>query len=329
MRAGLARSPAKDILEGPYRDLGSGFVRLTGVEGVRRAPSNINSVEDALFGLLRNARDAGAKNIYVASSLRARRYRTLTVIDDGQGIPETYKDLVFEPGVTSRHLKPAFPSPVTNKSTNGGGLSLYHIKNAAVEAKVLSTMRPTSIQVTLDTRSLPERALQSGTRTSNSNLPATIRCFLNESQPPAKPAAKPTVYYGSPATILALLIKNHIIQLKFEDPVSLFAKEGERLGLSVSVRTVQRIVRGEVELPGPVATVKETETTQVEDNIVLGSPVARARLDLDQEEISRITAILEEAALTRYLEVGNLKVESRPGEIVLRSRVYEPEEEYE
>ncbi len=47
-------------MEGPYRDLGAGFARLTGVEGARRSPSRLTHVEDALLELLRNARDAGA-----------------------------------------------------------------------------------------------------------------------------------------------------------------------------------------------------------------------------------------------------------------------------
>ena len=66
-------------------------------------------MEDALLELLRNARDAGATRIYVASTLKNKRYRTLTVIDDGHGIPESHRDLILEPGVTTRHL-----DPVTN-----------------------------------------------------------------------------------------------------------------------------------------------------------------------------------------------------------------------
>ena len=39
--------------------------------------------------------------------------------------------------------------------------------------------------------------------------------------------------------------------------------------------------------------------------------------------------ILRRAARAGYLEVEELRFESRPGEISLRARVYEPEEEYE
>ena len=56
-------------MEGPYRDLGAGFARLTGVEGARRGPSRITHVEDALLELARNSRDAEAQNINVASTL--------------------------------------------------------------------------------------------------------------------------------------------------------------------------------------------------------------------------------------------------------------------
>lgn len=313
-------------MDGPYRDLGSGFARLSGVEGLRRGPSHINFIEDALFELLRNARDAGANNIYVASSLRARRYRTLTVLDDGHGILEPYKDLVFEPGVTNRHLNPGATSSTTSRPTNGSGLSLYHIKNTAINAEVLSTKNPTSIQATFDTRSLPERALQSGTRTARSNLRGIARSFLSN----GASAANLTIYYDSPAAILAALIDSRIIQHKSHksDDARLLAAEGQRLGLGVSLRTMQRVKRGEIESSGEVA-AEGTEVVESGSRETLDKVVGQARLRLDREEISRIAAILGEAARTRYLEVGEFKVESRPGEIVMRSLVYEPEEEYE
>lgn len=313
-------------MDGPYRDLGSGFARLSGVEGLRRGPSHINFIEDALFELLRNARDAGANNIYVASSLRARRYRTLTVLDDGHGILEPYKDLVFEPGVTNRHLNPGATSSTTSRPTNGSGLSLYHIKNTAINAEVLSTKNPTSIQATFDTRSLPERALQSGTRTARSNLRGIARSFLEDSVS----AANLTIYYNSPAVILAALIKSRIIQPKSHesDDARRLAAEGRRLGLGVSLRTMQRVKRGEIESSGEVA-AEGAEVVESGSRETLDKVVGQARLRLDREEISRIAAILGEAARTRYLEVGEFKVESRPGEIVMRSLVYEPEEEYE
>ncbi|MDQ3941878.1 MAG: ATP-binding protein, partial [Actinomycetota bacterium] len=163
-------------MEGPYRDLGAGFARLTGVEGARRGPSRITHVEEALLELARNARDAGAAHIYVASTLKDRRFRTLTVIDDGHGIPKSHRDLIFEPGVTTRHLNPV--TEPGDPVVHGAGLSLYQIKNHSVESRVFSTSSPTSIQATFDTKSLPERTLQSSTRPSKSNLRATLERFV-------------------------------------------------------------------------------------------------------------------------------------------------------
>lgn len=311
-------------MEGPYRDLGSGFARLTGVEGVRRSPSRIQTVEDALFELLRNAREAGARNIYVASSLRGRRYRTLTVIDDGHGIPESYKDLVFEPGVTTRHLTPNLsPGEAT-----AAGLSLHHIRNASVSAAFFSISYLTSIKATFDTHTLPERSLQSATRSSRSNLLATVQRFRESSQSSPQ---KAEIYYASPARIAATLIENRIIQLEQKR-----FGEAERLGLEVSGRTLQRVLRGEVRAVGAVGSAvaggiraRGEGERSGEAFEGYGRVQSGARLDLGEEEMLEIAAILGKAARRRYLEVGDIELESRPGEIVVRSRIYEPEDEYE
>ena len=52
-------------------------------------------------------------------------------------------------------------------------------------------------------------------------------------------------------------------------------------------------------------------------------------LELGEEESARIADILRRAARAGYMEVEELRFESRPGEISLRARVYEPEEQYE
>jgi anti-sigma regulatory factor (Ser/Thr protein kinase) len=301
-------------LDGPYRDLGAGFARLTGVEGARRGPSRISHVEDALSELLRNARDAGARNVLVASTLTRRRFRTLTVIDDGHGIPDPYADLIFEPGVTTRHLDPVF-DPSHPTASHGAGLSLYHIKEVALAAEVLSPSTPTAIRATFDTELLPERALQSATRPSKSNLRAALQTF----------AQNPTnAYYGPPARILATLIHNHIIQTG-ERATELRALAGG-IGLEVSLRTVQRVLRGDVRPLRPVS--PESDATMglgARRAVGGGGPV----LTLGAEETAGIADILRRAARAGYLEIEDLRLESRPGEISLRARVYEPEEEYE
>ena len=307
-------------MEGPYRDLGAGFARLTGVEGPRRAPSRITQVEDALLELARNARDAGAAHIYVASTLKDRRFRTLTVIDDGHGIPKSHKDLIFEPGVTTRHLNPV--TEPGDPSTHGAGLSLYQIKNHSVECRVFSTSSPTSIQATFDTNSLPERTLQSSTRPSKSNLRATLERFaaITNAQSP-----RLQTYYGPPGRILATLLHHRIIQTHRDSAGLWEAAFG--LGLGVSVRSAQRILRGEVR---PVEGVSGGERgAGVGGRRAVGRRDGGAVLRLGEEESARIADILRRAARAGYMEVEELRFESRPGEISLRARVYEPEEEYE
>jgi hypothetical protein len=316
-------------LEGPYRDLGYGFARLMGAEGLRRTPKGIRFVEDALLELLRNSRDAEARNIYVASSLRVRRYRTLVVIDDGGGIPETHKRLVFEPGVTTRHLDPT-PNQNEARALHGAGLSLYHIKNAALSAEVLSATSPTAMRVVFDTHTLPEKSLQSGARPSKTNLPATLASFATPSSP--------RLYLASPARIAARLLHDRIIQRGSKDIIT-----GRRLyeaawdlGLEVSLRTVQRVVAGEIPAADEVVSDGPERAGGKDDGRGSGGSGMRRNgsggpiLSVGAEDLARITAVLRSAARSSYLELaGNVEVEKRPGEVILRARFYEPEEEYE
>jgi anti-sigma regulatory factor (Ser/Thr protein kinase) len=316
---------------GPYRDLGSGFARLTGVEGARRTPSRITHLEDALLELLRNAADAGANRIYVASTLKDRRYRTLTVIDDGHGIPDSHKDLILEPGVTTRHLNPS-TDPEDPSSPHGAGLSLYQIRSKSLKTEVLSTSSPTAIQTTFDTNALPERALQSTSRPSKTNLRATLQSFTAKTNARQKSPNLKT-YYGPPNQILATLLHHRIIQPGRESARLREAAAG--LGLGVSTRSVQRILRGDVRpvevvdagegFVGGGGGVGSTRRFMVTSSGGSGG----ALLSLGEQERAGIADILRRAARAGYLEVEDVRFQSRPGEISISARVYEPEDEYE
>ncbi len=313
-------------MEGPYRDLGAGFARLTGVEGARRGPSRISYVEDALLELLRNARDAGATHIYVASTLKIKRYRTLTVIDDGHGIPETHRDLILEPGVTTRHLDPVRHPEDPPAAPHGAGLSLYQIRTRSLDTRILSASNPTSIQTTFDTNTLPERALQSATRSSKSNLRATLQSFAHSTNRHGKILK---AYYGSPARILATLLHNRIIQA--QEDIEGLREVAEGLGLEISARSVRRVLRGEIR-PEAAVSRKDEMVGSFEpwkERVGDKGPEGGPELRLGEEERAGIADILRRAAIAGYLEVEDLRFQSRPGEISIRARVYEPEDEYE
>ena len=52
-------------------------------------------------------------------------------------------------------------------------------------------------------------------------------------------------------------------------------------------------------------------------------------LVLSEEEKRAIADILRRAAGASYLELGELRADARAGEVSIRARVHEPEEEYE
>jgi hypothetical protein len=320
-------------MEGPYRDLGAGFARLTGVEGARRGPSRISYVEDALLELLRNSWDAGATRIYVASTLKNKRYRTLTVIDDGHGIPESHRNLILEPGVTTRHLDPLTNPEDPLAAPHGAGLSLYQIRTKSLDTRVLSASNPTSIHAIFDTNILPERALQATTRPSKTNLRATLLNFADSTNRHGYRHGKTLeAYYGSPARILATLLHNRIIQP--EGGIESLREVAARLGLELSARSVRRVLRGEVR-PEEAVSGNDPTTSSfplqegVGDRGPGGGPEGGPELRLGEEERAGIADILGRAARAGYLEVEDLRFQSRPGEISIIARVYEPEVEYE
>jgi hypothetical protein len=103
-------------------------------------------------------------------------------------------------------------------------------------------------------------------------------------------------------------------------------RRARELGLEVALRTAQRIRGGEIEALRSVSVGRS----------VGGSTKQRRRganggvvLVLGEEEKRAIADILRRAAGASYLELGELRADARAGEISIRARVHEPEEEYE
>lgn len=239
-------------------DLGGGFYRLRVDEAERRqARHDIRSVEDALLELLRNARDAKASHIAVAASLKEKRYRHLTVIDNGEGIPPQYHQIIFEPRVTSRIKE----FKEDEYGVHGRGMALFAIKSHAEEIRVVhsSPFAGTSIRAIFDIERLPEKKNQMEkprlARSGDSLELKGVRNILFVLYDFALKHPDINIYYGSPAEVLRLVLSepafaamvNHS-GLKGETAEDVL-QAASLLGLDISSRHAYRVCRGETGLP--------------------------------------------------------------------------------
>jgi hypothetical protein len=140
-------------------DLGDGFVRLRSSEAERRqAAQDIRCSEDIVIEMLRNARDANARNIFVATG-RTGDTRRITMIDDGDGVPKHLQGTIFEPRVTSK-----LDSMHMDKwGVHGRGMALYSISVNAKSAQIASSGPGlgSAFVVESDLSQLPEKTDQS------------------------------------------------------------------------------------------------------------------------------------------------------------------------
>jgi DNA mismatch repair ATPase MutL len=138
--------------------LGDGFVRLKVSEAERRqAKHDIRSVEDVVVELLRNARDAHAQRIFIATT-REGDERHLTVVDDGVGVPEHLHEAVFEPRVTSK-----LETMVVDRwGVHGRGMALFSVRSNTRTARIACSAphKGCAVYVSAHTAELPERADQ-------------------------------------------------------------------------------------------------------------------------------------------------------------------------
>lgn len=252
-------------------DLGSGFVRLRAAEAQRRqALQDIRSFEDVVIEMLRNARDAGAHAIFVATWTDGN-YRHLTMIDDGSGIPAGLHETVFEPFVTSK--LDSFHSD--RWGVHGRGMALYSIKQNAEEARVLTSAPGLGsvFSVTSNQEKLREKRDQSTspsiTRGEDGalvlrgphNIIRTVMEFCIDER------GRIAVYLGSPSEIVATLCSLGLkaaLQLEaifgsydestpyyqrfaYVDDAEDLARLSSELGLPMSARTAHRILKGEID----------------------------------------------------------------------------------
>nr|MDQ5813476.1 hypothetical protein [Actinomycetota bacterium] len=56
-----------------------------------------------------------------------------------------------------------------------------------------------------------------------------------------------------------------------------------------------------------------------------GAPILPVR----GEDLDEIREVLRRVARSSYLDIAGFDIKTRPGEVILKAQVYEPEEEYE
>ena len=252
-------------------NLGDGFVRLRVSEAERRqAKHDIQHVEDIVIELLRNARDAGATKIYVATSKEEGR-RSIVVIDDGQGVPAEMRERIFEARVTSK----LDTMSMDRWGVHGRGMALFSIRENALSAEVVSSGAGlgSSFKVLVDTTELKERADQSTWPEIEKdedglyhcvrgphNIVRTVAEFALEER------ARCDVFLGSPSEVAATLYEqarstadaSQLLFLDSEDALAVplrlacagdaaeFMRIAAGMGIEVSERTAHRIFAGQI-----------------------------------------------------------------------------------
>ncbi|MDR2106876.1 MAG: ATP-binding protein, partial [Coriobacteriales bacterium] len=193
-------------------NLGGGFVRLRSEEAERRqAKHDIRQVEDIIIEVLRNARDAKAGAVYIATA-KEGDVRSITVIDDGEGIPPNLHELVFEPRVTSK-LETMLED---EWGVHGRGMALFSIKSNVTSARVVSSGPGlgSALTIEVDTGILPEKTDQSTFPTVEKDTDGTLRVVrgphnITRSALEFALAYRkaPNVYLGPPSAVAATLLE--------------------------------------------------------------------------------------------------------------------------
>lgn len=263
-------------------DLGDGFVRLKSSEAEKRqAAQDIRCTEDIVIELLRNCRDAGATEIYVVMQ-REENNRVLTVIDNGQGIPASMHERIFEPRVTSK-LDTAH---MDKWGMHGRGMALYSTKVNSEKAYIVASEPGlgSSIQIETNLNTLTEKADQSTFPTFEvqdsgayamrgpKNILRIAAEFALEHRTDCQ------VWCGTVSEILATMYSNgaakldkaqrvfnhdlsttpYVLRPSFAFEAEDLANAGKELGLDISSRTAHRILKGEISpLPSLLTRLKE------------------------------------------------------------------------
>lgn len=324
--------------------LGDGFVRLKVSEAERRqAKHDIRSVEDVVVELLRNARDAHAQRIFVAT-VREGDERRLTVIDDGVGVPEHLHEAVFEPRVTSK-----LDTMVVDRwGVHGRGMALFSVRSNTTTARIAcsSPHKGCSVFVSADLTQLPERTDQSTwpeVERDEAGGWHVVRGPHNIARRVVEFACEHPeleVHLGSVVEIVATMAA--VARAALEPSELLFCDDPARvaiwqrpavcadaeelveisrqIGLEISERSAHRVLSGEIE---PLAGVLDVVTPNPGSSTVPSQPDIyrdRRSLKLDAADVSAFAVELEDA-FDVIAERYYLRLRSEPKIKVLRDEI--------
>ena len=266
-------------------DFGDGFVRLHTSEAERRqAAQDIRCTENIVLELLRNSVDAHASKIFIAMSREGDK-RSITVIDNGDGIPESMHAHVFEPRVTSK----LDTNHMDAWGMHGRGMALYSISVNADQARIMQseTNLGCAIHVQADVSKITERSDQSSfptfelTEQGSVNVRGPRNILRTACEFALETRDQCSVYAGSSVEVAATIYAYGISTLSTierafckdvhslpllkrlataPDPET-FSLLASELGLSVSPRSARRIIDGEI-----------SELDAMLDRIALKSP---------------------------------------------------------
>lgn len=300
-------------------NLGEGYVRLRVDEAERRqAKHDIRCIEDAVVEMLRNARDAGARNVYVATS-REGDVRTTTIVDDGQGVPQDMQDRIFDARVTSK----LETMRMDRWGVHGRGMALFSVRENAESAKVMASApgKGTSIQVVSDVNALGERRDQSTwpvIGTDDDGEPSVVRGPHNIVRTCAEFALEERgtckVYVGSAAEVVAtararvrqsvsgagLLFLDDLSELPLLERLKAAADASEllrvagQLGLEISERTAHRILAGQIKpLRDAYARLAHHAKSEEARERAVNLERDRRGLKLDRDDAEEFSRIME------------------------------------
>lgn len=253
-------------------NLGDGYVRLRVSEAERRqAKHDIQHVEDIVIEMLRNARDAGASEIYVATA-KENNVRSILILDNGCGVPEEMRERIFDARVTSKLES----MKMDRWGVHGRGMALFSIRQNVDDVRVVASAPHlgSAFKVSVSNDRLNERADQSTWPVAQKNDEGVYVCGKGPHNIvravcdfALEELSDCDVYVGTPTEIastmyckaLSRLDATKLVFLDDESTLSIVDRLGfasdagefiaiaSKIGIDISERTAHRIISHQIE----------------------------------------------------------------------------------